>query len=115
MGGPSAPFILPEEEVRKSLDVPGTPPPSQRRIGSPCEVHPETVGGISSPERGSVPISPEHRSRGVVCEVLLRLDLACDRGMTAVGSHNEACPERVLLTRRPAGSHADHAVFVSHE
>ena len=37
------------------------------------EIHPESIGGIGSPERGRVPVPPEHRSRRIVAEVLLRL------------------------------------------
>jgi hypothetical protein len=79
------------------------------------DVHPEWIGRIRSPERGSIPVPPKHRSRRVVGEVLLRLDLACDRGMPAVGSYNQVRAEHVLLTCGPGGSHAHHAVSVSHE
>ena len=79
------------------------------------EVHSESIGRIGSPGSRSVPISPEHCSWGVVRKVFFRLDLPGDRGMTAVRSHNEARPEHVLLTCRPGGSHAHHAISVSHK
>ena len=57
---------------------------------------------------------PQYIARGAsVREVFLRIDLACDRGMPAVGSHNEARPKHALLTCRPCGSHANNALPVA--
>lgn len=62
--------------------------------------------------RSSTPI---HRSRRVVCEVLLRLHLVCDSGMAAVGSHHETRPEDTFLARRVRGPHSNHAISLSHD
>jgi hypothetical protein len=77
------------------------------------DIHPEWIGRIASPEDRSVPVSPEHPPRGLVCEVLLRLDLPGNRGMTAVCSHDETRAEDVFLARRCGGSDSDDAVSLS--
>ena len=113
IGAPGQGLLNRGEAADQKLIVIGVKDDADVTIGI-RDVHSERIVRLS-PDRGGVPVPPKHGSRCVVGEVLLRLDLACDRGMPAVGPHNQARSEHVLLTCRPGGSHSDHAVSVSHK